>query len=114
LRVKDPDMPAIIRRTCYCIVVYDIPFSIDLNEAERRISSAKRETINHKRRAPHYFEYQPAALGISQGAESVRIVESFVTDTQVELVVYDFGGVTVIYCVLLSGDSSRLLALSEG
>jgi len=107
-------MPSITRGTCYCIFVYDIAFSIDLNEAERRISSAKRETIKHKRRAPQYFEYQPAPLGISQAAESVRIVESFVTDTQVELVVYDFGGVTVIYRVPLTGDSSRLLALSEG
>jgi hypothetical protein len=107
-------MPSITRGTCYCIFVYDIAFSIDLNEAERRISSAKRETIRHKRRAPKYFEYQPAPLGISQAAESVRIVESFATDTQVELVVYDFGGVTVIYRVPLTGDSSRLLALSEG
>jgi len=107
-------MPSIARGTCYCIFVYDIAFSIDLNEAERRISSAKRETIKHKRRAPQYFEYQPAPLGISQAAESVRIVESFATDTQVELVVYDFGGVSVIYRVPLSGDSSRLLALSEG
>jgi len=114
IRNGSSDMPSITRGTCYCIFVYDIAFSIDLNEAERRISSAKRETIRHKRRAPKYFEYQPAPLGISQAAESVRIVESFATDTQVELVVYDFGGVTVIYRVPLTGDSSRLLALSEG
>ena len=107
-------MPSIIRGTCYCIFVYDIAFSIDLNEAQRRISSAKRETIKHKRRAPKYFEYRPAPLGISQAAESVRIVESFATDTQVELVVYDFRGVTVIYRVPLAGDSARLPALSEG
>ena len=66
-------MPSIIRGTCYCIFVYDIAFLIDPNEAERRISSAKRETIKHKRRAPKYFEYRPAPLGISQAAESVRI-----------------------------------------
>src|SRR5438094_7193963 len=106
-------MPSITRGTCYSIFVYDIAFSIDLNEAER-ISSAKRETIKHKRRAPQYFEYRPAPLGISQRADSIRINEAFATDTQVELVVYDFGGVTVIYRIPLSGDSSRLLALSEG
>ncbi len=107
-------MPSIIRGTCYCIFVYDIAFLIDPNEAQRRISSAKRETIKHKRRAPKYFEYRPAPPGISQAAESVRIVESFATDTQVELVVYDFRGVTVIYRVPLAGDSARLPALSEG
>src|SRR5438094_3449195 len=107
-------MPSITRGSCYCIFVYDIAFSIDLNEAERRISSAKRETIKHKRRAPQYFEYRSAPLGISQRADSIRINEAFATETQVELVIYDFGGVTVIYRIPLSGESSRLLVLSEG
>jgi hypothetical protein len=107
-------MPSITSGTCYSIFVYDIAFSIDLNEAERIISSAKRETIKHRRRAPHYFEYRPAPLGISQAGQPVRINEAFVTDTQVELVVYDFGGVSVIYRLPLSGDISRLLELAEG
>src|SRR5215510_4981890 len=106
-------MLSIARGTCYGIFVYDIAFAIDLNEAERRISSATRETIKHKRRAPQYFEYSPPPLRIAQAAEGVRVDETFVTDSQVEMVVYDFGAVTVIYRIVISGDSSRLLALSE-
>jgi hypothetical protein len=105
-------MLTIARGTCYTIFVYDIAFAIDLNEAERRISSATRESIRHKRRAPQYFEYSPAPLRISEGTERVRIDETFSTDPQVELVVYDFGAVTVIYRIDIRGDSARLLTLS--
>src|SRR5262245_45350223 len=102
-------MLSIARGTCHVIFVYDIAFAIDLNEAERRISSATRETLKHKRRAPQYFEYSPAPLRIAQGAERVRINETFATDPQVELVAYDFGAVTVIYLFDLSVDGSRVL-----
>jgi len=106
-------MLSIERGRCHVIFVYDIAFAIDLNEAERRISSAKRETLKHKRRAPQYFEYSPPPLRIAQGAERVAIDATFATDPQVELVVYDFGAVTVIYRIDLSRDGSRLLNLSE-
>ncbi|HLH32167.1 MAG TPA: hypothetical protein VKY31_13270, partial [Terriglobia bacterium] len=36
-----------------------------------------------------------------------------VTDPQVDLIVYDFGAVSVVYRITVSGDSSDLLALSE-
>jgi hypothetical protein len=107
-------MPWTARGTCHSIFVYDIAFSIDLNEAERRITSAKRETIRHKRRAPPYFEYTPAPLRINQQAEPVRIDENFVTDGQVELVVYDFGGVSVIYRIPFNCRNAGLRALSDG
>jgi hypothetical protein len=95
------NLPPIRRGTCHSIFVYDIAFAIDLNEAERRIASfTQRETIKHKRKAPRYFEYKPAPLRVTQEAG-------------VELVVYDFGAVAVIYHQPLSGDFSRLLALSE-
>lgn len=106
-------MASISRGKCLSIFVYDISLSIDLNEAERRLTSAKRETIKHKRRAPKYFDYRPAPIGISQLAESLRLDERFSTEPQVDLIVYDFGAVTVIYRVALSGDSSGLLSLSE-
>jgi hypothetical protein len=91
----------IARGTCHSIFVYDAAFSIDLDEAERRITSVKqRETIRHKRRAPRYFEYRPAPLRISQ-------------ENGVELIVYDFGAVSVIYRMPVSGDWSDLLSHSE-
>ena len=96
-----PSLPSISRGTCHSIFVYDAAFAIDLNEAERRITSfTQREKIKHKRRTPRHFEFRPPPLRITQ-------------DAGVELVVYDFGAVTVIYHQPLSGDFSQLLTLSQ-
>jgi len=108
-------MLSVARGTCHSIFVYDIAFSIDLNEAERRITSFKqRETIKHKRRAPRYFEYHPAPLRISQDTGPVIAAQGITTSSQVELVVYDFGAVGVIYRIPLGREISDLLPLSEG
>jgi hypothetical protein len=89
-------MLSVERGACHSIFVYDIAFAIDLNHAERLITSAIRDSIRHKRRAPQYFEYTPAPLRITQGIEPVQI-ESFATEPQVQLVVYDFGAVSVFF-----------------
>jgi hypothetical protein len=95
------NLPNIRAGTCHSLFVYDVAFSIDLNEAERRITSFKqRETIKHKRRAPKYFDYRPAPLRVTQ-------------EPGVELVLYDFGAVSVIYRRPLAGEFSQLLKLSE-
>src|SRR5579862_7856045 len=107
-------MFSIERGACHSIFVYDIAFAIDLNQAERLITSAIRDSIKHKRRAPQYFEYTPAPLRITQSIEPVRIDETFATDPRVQVVMYDFGAVSVLYHIPLSGDASRLLSLSEG
>jgi hypothetical protein len=97
-------MLSVERGACHSIFVYDIAFAIDLNHAERLITSAIRDSIRHKRRAPQYFEYTPAPLRITQGIEPVQI-ESFATEPQVQLVVYDFGAVSVFYRIQLRGDA---------
>jgi hypothetical protein len=106
-------MLSVASGTCYCVFAYDIAFSIDLNETERRLSSASREPFKHKRRTPPYFEYRPAPLRVSQSAESVKLADTLSTDPQVDLIVYDFGAVSVIYRIPFRGDNSTLLRLSE-
>src|SRR5688572_31468675 len=106
-------MPSIVRGTCHTIFVYDIAFSIDLNQTERHITSAaQRETIKHRRRAPRYFDYHPAPLRISQEVAPITIANGFQTSPHFEFVVYDFGAVSVIYRIPLRGDLSSLLPLS--
>jgi hypothetical protein len=99
---------------CHSIFVYDVAFSIELEQAERRITSAtQRETIRHTRKAPRYFEYRPAPLRIAQEEAAVHIAANLATHSQVELVVYDFGAVSVIYRIALGGEFVDLLELSE-
>ena len=69
-QAADPDALPLVqieRGTCWVLFAHDIGMSIDLNEAERRITDDKhRKTMRHKRRAPQYFEYHPAPLRVMQ------------------------------------------------
>ncbi len=92
---------------------YDVAQAIDLDEAERRlIAGAERQTIKQKRRAPASFEYRPAPLRVARGGEA-QSVGGFGTTPGVEIVLYDFGAVSVSYTIPLTGALTTLPALAE-
>jgi hypothetical protein len=112
LHSESAQHPVIRSGICYASFAYDAARSIDLDAAERRIlESTQRDTIKHRRRAPSYFEYQPAPLRVTQETEALRIGQ-FTARPSVDLVVYDFGAVAVIYALPLEGEFANLLALS--
>ncbi len=105
-------MAEIRRGTVFALFAYDIGFSIDLNQAQRTISEfTQRETLKHRRKAPQYFQYQPAPVRFTQGAESVKIGD-FQTNPAADVVLYDFGAVSVIYSIPLGGSLDGLAPLS--
>jgi hypothetical protein len=102
----------VTRGNCHVLFAYDIAFSIDLDGVERRITAVKhRETIRHRRRAPQYFQYQPAPLRVTQTAGSL-LAGSAQTNASVDLVLYDFGAVSVLYSIPLAGPMQSLRDLS--
>ena len=110
---RKPSEPAIQSGVCYVLFAYDAARSINLDEAERRIhETTQRETIKHKRRAPRYFEYQPPPLRITQETDPIRF-GNYCSRDGVDLILYDFGAVLVIYSIPIHGLFSGLLALSE-
>ena len=112
-----PDLSSdlrIERGFCHVSFAYDAARSIDLNEAERRIhETSERHTIQHRRRTPSYFEYEPPPLRVSYSCEPVRI-GPYTTGANVGLLLYDFGAVTAGYTIALQGTFEDLLVLSEG
>lgn len=99
--------------SCFVLFAYDAARSINLDDAERRLHEAtQRQTIPHKRRTPSYFEYQLPPLRFSQEAEAVRL-GNFQTRPTVDLVVYDFGAVAVLYTLPIEGPFADLRQLSE-
>ncbi len=99
--------------TCYALFAYDIGLSINLEEAERRITAGtERGRLRHKARAPQYFEYRPAPLRLTQEG-GVLTVGLYSSSPSVELMVYDFGAVTITYRFPLDGPFANLLELSE-
>lgn len=108
-----PQDPAIGRGTCHVIYAFEVANSIDLDAAERRIAAAQRQTITEKRRAPSYFEYRPAPLRVTWETPAHKVA-GFETRTAAELVMYDFGAVSLTFGIPLSGPLRNLIGLAAG
>jgi hypothetical protein len=103
----------ISKGTCFALFAYDIGLSINLTDAERRIiAGTERGRLRHKARAPQYFEYRPAPLRLVQEG-AVFDVCHYQASPTVEVMVYDFGAVTITYRFPIDGPFSGLLELSE-
>src|SRR5262245_33322232 len=101
------------QNTCFVIFAYDAARSINLELAERRIHEAtERQTMPHERHTPSYFEHQSPPLRISQDTEPID-VGKFRSRGNVDLLLYDFGAVTVTYSFPINGPFADLLQLSE-
>lgn len=98
---------------CHALFAYDVGASISLDEAERRITASKqRSRIEHKRKAPQYFNYRPAPLRVMQEGEPL-VISACRSSASVDLVLYDFGAVSVAYTLPFESTYAELLALSD-
>jgi hypothetical protein len=98
---------------CYAVFAYDIGWAIDLEAVNRQISADReRGHFRHKTKAPQYFEYRPAPLRLMQEGISLA-VGHYQSSPTVEVMVYDFGAVTITYRFALDGPFENLLELSE-
>ena len=103
----------ITKGTCFALFAYDIGLSINLTEAERRtLAGTERSHLRHKTRAPQYFEYRPAPLRLIQEGNVFDVGQYQVSPT-IEVMVYDFGSVTITYRIPINGPFTQLLELSE-
>lgn len=109
----DQSSVVVTKGTCYAIFAYDIGSSINLEEADRRITAAtERGRLRHKARAPQYFEYRPAPLRLMQEGGTLTVA-NYSSSPTFEVMVYDFGAVTITYRFALDGPFDNLLELSE-
>lgn len=98
---------------CIALFAYDIGLSVDLDVAERHLAAlTQRERIRQRRRTPRHITHQPAPLRLTQPCE-IGELAGITLSPSMDLVVYDFGAVSVSYGIPLEGDAARLLALSE-
>lgn len=107
--------PVIAKGTCFPMFAFEVAQSIDLDAAERRLlttTTTERQTIKYKRRAPASFEYRPAPLHVTRGGEPLE-VDGRRTGPGVEVVLYDFGALSVSYTVPLGGPLTALPSLAQ-
>jgi hypothetical protein len=105
--------PVITSGACFALYGFEVAYAIDLDLAERVLAAPERVRIKEPRRAPAHFEYRPAPLRVTVPAES-SAVGAWRTDPTAELVVYDFGAVSVGFTIPLAGPLDDLPALAEG
>src|SRR5256885_12305736 len=100
--------PIITEGTGYVLFAYDVAHAFDLAAAETRLASAtQRQTVKQKRRAPAFFEYDPAPLRVTEPADSLAI-GGHVPGTPFEVVVYDFCAPSLGYALPRPGPPTRL------
>jgi hypothetical protein len=98
---------------CYAILAYDVGLSIDLEACAQRLTPiSQRVRIRPKHHTPTYFEYRLAPLRITQEAGALPFGD-YCSSTSVDVVLYDFGAVSLTYHIPLQGSFLGLLALSE-
>jgi hypothetical protein len=98
---------------CLALFAYDVALSIDLDKCDSRITALKqRAQLKQSRRAPRYIEYTPAPLRVSTTAAPVEVAK-FHTTSNVDLVIFDFGSVSVTYTIPLKCDLDDLVRLSD-
>jgi hypothetical protein len=97
---------------CYALYAYDVGMSIDLEKCKSLITSgALNAGIRPHRRAPKYFDYRPTPLLVTQVITS-RAISGYKTSGDVDLLLYDFGGVSVSYEIPFSGSLDTLRSIS--
>ncbi len=105
--------PVVKDGIAHVYLVYDVGLAIGLDVAGKNLTAlTERAPIRHQSRAPKYFEFQPYPLRVTQSSAPLAI-GAWRTAPNVELVVYDFGAVTVCYQIPLAGPFSSLAPLSE-
>ena len=99
--------------TCFAILSYDIGAGIDLDLADKQIFSTKeRIRIQRRRAEPQYFDYRPLPLRVTQEVPPISI-GPWTTSPKVDVVLYDFGAVSVLFRFPLQGAFSSFQSLSE-
>jgi hypothetical protein len=99
--------------TCHVLFVYDVALSINLDQVEQRATQTKqRQSIKHGKRSPKQFEFTPQPLRLTEQSD-VMPVGAHQTIPAIDMVLYDFGAVSVLYSVDISGPFSGLADLSQ-
>ena len=104
--------PVIQTGTCFAVYAFEVGHAIALDRAETRIAAPERLRVKERRRAPSSFEYRPAPLRVTVEAEPVA-VGAVTTLPSADIVLHDFGAVSVVLELPLAGPLSALPHLAS-
>ncbi len=116
----------VTRGQCVALFAYDLGLSVSLEKVEKQLAlrpgeTEQREMLRRTRRAPTYFDFRPAPIRLTRTIEPIEITGVLgaggggVVSTlpTLELVIYDFGAVSLGYSVPISGALEQLMPLAD-
>ncbi len=105
--------PLVIRRgLVHVVLAYDVGFSIDLARCRQSVTDlTELAHIKHKGYAPLYFQFDPLPLRVTQEIAPL-LVAGVRTSPSLDVVIYDFGGLSVSYTLAMSGTIEEWIAMS--
>lgn len=100
--------------SCYVFFAFDVGLSIDLPYAAQTIPDEReRMRFRHSQKAPIYFEYDPPPVRVTQRSPRLNFgLATPLTEENVEITIFDFGGISVCYSIDIRGVLIDLVSLS--
>lgn len=98
--------------SAYVYYAFDVGSSIDLDKAERLLVAARKTPGADRKRPGKYFEYTPPPVRWTEECPIQKIGEHFATKTTVEMLLFDFGCVSIRFNIPIEGPIARTIELS--
>lgn len=98
--------------SAFVYYAFDVGSSIDVDKAERLLVAARKTSGADRKRPGKYFEYTPPPVRWNEEAPVQKVGAHFATDASVEILLFDFGCVSIRFAIPLDGPMSRVIDLS--
>lgn len=99
--------------SAYIFYAFDVGHSIDTVKAEQLLSAGRPKPLNlEKKRPTKYFEFTPPPVRWTEDAPSVDLGPGFQSLGRADMLLFDFGCVSVRFEVPLQGPASKIIDLS--
>lgn len=92
---------------------YDVGLSINLESVERVIGTHEREQLRHDRKGQVQIQYRPRPVRVQRASGAVQLTESFITKDSIEITVFDFGAISVMYTIEFEATLKQLRELGH-
>jgi hypothetical protein len=92
---------------------FDVGAAIDLGKAEMYLATEARKVQSaEKKRQAKYFEFTPPPIRIEEECPIVPVSSKFSTVSRVELLIFDFGSISVRFQIPIKGPVRDIIDLS--
>jgi hypothetical protein len=101
------------RGVAYLYYAFDVGSAINLEEADKLLAATKKQSpFLQKKKISKYFEFTPAPIRVEQVAQPFEVSKGFFTDAMSEILIFDFGSLSVRFQIPLEGALEDIIQLS--